>query len=115
LLDSILIVGAAPGTILQAQIAGHSANSRISNLSFPNQNLTLRYDFTDPNGAFLPTNVFISNLEVKKVLYVAPAGSTSITYDYQNVKNTDNISSELSANPVLSGVSFTNIKVSSGP
>jgi ribosomal protein L7Ae-like RNA K-turn-binding protein len=115
LLDSLLIVGAAPGTILQAQIAGHLTNSRISNLSFPNQNLTLRYDFTDPNGAFLPTNVFISNLEVKKVLYVAPAGGTSITYDYQSVNNTNNISSELSANPVLSGVTFTNIKVLSGP
>jgi hypothetical protein len=115
LLDNLLIVGAAPGTILRAQIAGHLTNSRISNLSFPSQHLTFRNDFTDPNGAFLPTNVFISNLEINKVLYVAPAGGTSITYDYQNVNNTNNISSELGANPGLSGVSFTNIKVSSGP
>ncbi|MBU0621663.1 MAG: hypothetical protein KJ795_07435 [Gammaproteobacteria bacterium] len=115
LLDTLLIVGAAPGTVLRAQIAGHLTNSRISNLSFPSQHLTLRNDFTDPNGAFLPTNVFISNLDVNKVLYVAPAGGVSITYDFQNVNNTNDISSELSANPGLSGVSFSNIKVSSVP
>ena len=115
LLDTLLIVGAVPGTILQAQFAGHLTNSRISNLSFPNQHLALRYDLPGTNAAFNPTNVFISNIEVKIVLYVAPAGGTNITYDYQNVNNTNNISSELGANPGLSGVSFTNIKVLSGP
>lgn len=115
LMDGVTIEGAAPGTVLRAQIAGKISNSRISNYSFPNQHLTLRYDFTGTNSALNPTNVYIANMNVNKVLYVAPAGSTSITYDYHNVNNTNDISSELSANPVLSGISFSNIKVSSLP
>lgn len=110
LLDTLLVVGAAPSTILQAQVAGRMTNSRISNISFPNQNLTLRYDL-----AFNPTSVYMSNMQVKKVMYIAAAGGTSVTYDYQNVINISNISNELSANSALSGVSFTNIMVSSGP
>jgi hypothetical protein len=54
-------------------------------------------------------------MDVKKVLYLAPAGGTSIIYDYQNVNSTNNISSELGTNAALSGVSFSNIKVSSVP
>jgi ribosomal protein L7Ae-like RNA K-turn-binding protein len=115
LMDSVTIEGAAPGTVLRAQVAGKISNSRISNYSFPNQHLTLRYDFAGTNSALNPTNVYIANMDVNKVLYVAPAGGTSIIYDYQIVNNTNNISSELSANPVLSGVSFSNIKVSSVP
>jgi hypothetical protein len=106
LVDTIQIVGAAPGTILQAQIAGHLTNSRISNISFPNQDIALRYDFTIPNGALNSTNVYISNMDVKKVLYVAPAGSTSIIYG-----NSSDISNVLNANSALSGISFTNIMV----
>jgi hypothetical protein len=101
--------------VLQAQVAGKISNSRISNYSFPNQNITLRYDLAGTNSALNPTNVYIANMDVKKVLYLAPAGGTSIIYDYQNVNNTNNISSELGANPVLAGVSFSNIKVSSVP
>jgi len=115
LMDTVIIVGAAPGTVLTAQVAGRISNSRISNYSFPNQHVAFRQDFTEANGAFDPTNVYISNMEVKKVLYIAPAGGSSMTYDYQNVANTDNISNELGANLGLAGVSFANIKVSSTP
>ena len=115
LMDSVFIVGAAPGTVLQAQVAGKISNSRISNYSFPNQHVAFRQDFTETNGAFNPLNVYISNMDVKKVIYIAPAGGTSVTYDYQNVQNTNNISNELNANLGLSAVSFTNIKVSSTP
>ena len=75
----------------------------------------LRYDLAGTNSALNPTNVYIANMDVKKVLYLAPGGGTSIIYDYQNVNNTNNISSELGANATLSGVSFSNIKVSSVP
>lgn len=116
LLDTLTIVGAAPGTVLTAQAAGHLTNSRISNLSFPNQHIALRYDFTAlPNGAFLPTNVFMSNFDIKDVEYIAAAGHTSVTYNYTNVASPSNISPELTANVDLIGTTFTNIKVSAVP
>ncbi|MBI5401053.1 MAG: hypothetical protein HZB12_02985 [Candidatus Yonathbacteria bacterium] len=115
LMDSVSIVGAAPDVVLRAQMAGKISNSRISNYSFPNQYLNARQDFTETNGAFSPANVYVSNMEVAKVLYTAPAGGTSITYDYNNVANTNDISSELGAIPSLTGAIFSNIKVSPMP
>lgn len=113
LLDNILIEGA--NTTLNAYFEGVISNSRISNISFPNQVPMIRQDFTEPNGAFGATNVYISNLNVKKVFYGAPVGGTSITFDYNNVANASDISSELSAIPSLSGVIFSNIKVEQAP
>ena len=115
LIDSVTIEGAAAGTVLMAQMAGKLSNSRISNYSIPNQNLAFRYDLLGTNSALNPTNVYLYNMNVKKVLYVAPAGGTNITYDYQNVSNTFDISNSLRTNSGLSSISFSNIKVASGP
>ena len=107
LLDSIIIEGAV--TTLRAQFAGIIANSRISNLSFPSQDITLRKDFTEPNGAFSPTNVRIHNLDLQRVQYVDPPNS--FTYTSVNVASPLNAAPELNANPGLSGATFSNIKL----
>lgn len=111
LMDSVTIEGAA--TALNAQLAGTIANSRISNYSFPGQTMTIRRDFSDPNGAFAPTNVRIHNFDIKTVGYFPPPfGSPATAYSSTaNVADPSNAAPELNAIPGLSGAIFSNIKL----
>ena len=112
LLDSMLIEGA--NTVAGAHFSGVMSNSRISNVSFVDQGASLRNDHSDPYTPFIPTNVYIDNMSAKRVAYVTSSG-VSVNYDYSNVANSNDISSELSAIPSLSGVIFSNIKVETAP
>lgn len=117
LVDNISINGATT-TTLQGQLAGTVSNSRFSNLSYPEQSITIRQDFTDPpypNAAYVSTNVRLSAMSVKSILYVAPVGGTSRTYNYLSVASPADISPELSANPAFAGTTFTSIAVKPGP
>lgn len=117
LVDNVSINGATT-TILQGQLAGTMSNSRFSNLSYPAQSITIRQDFTNPpypNAAYTPTNVRLSAISVKSILYIAPAGGTSRTYNYLNVSNPADITPELSANSAFAGTTFTSIAVKPGP
>jgi hypothetical protein len=117
LMDNVFINGATT-TTLQGQLAGTVSNSRLSNLSYPQQSITIRGDFTDPpfpNAAYVSTNVRLSTLNVKSVLYVAPVGGTNRTYNFLSVANPADISPELSANPAFAGTTFTSIAVKPGP
>lgn len=107
LLDSILVEGAVTN-LLKAQLAGVIANSRISNLSFPAQSMTIRQDFIDLNGAFAPTNVLVGSLSVDKIEYLSPthpAGSQTLDGPAADVAAT------LNAISGLSGATFTGIQL----
>jgi hypothetical protein len=120
LVDSIQILGAsvagpgAPTTVDRAQLAGVISNSRISNISFSEQGLAIRRDFTEPNGAFTPTNVRIHNVDVWGVEYSPPAPGASVVYSsaYGTVAGDPaNIATVLNSNPGLAGATFSNVKV----
>lgn len=109
LLDTIQIEGS--NTILKAQLAGAMSDVRLSNLKFPGQALTIRQDFVEPNGAFAPTRVFIANVEVKDVEYLAPAGGTNLILSTATTANPDDVSPNLNDIAGLSGASFQAVKV----
>lgn len=109
LLDSIAITG-APATTLKAQLAGAMRDSRISNLSFTDQSMTIRQDFVEPNGAFSPGNVRIHNLNARAVEYFGVG--TSRTYSFGTVSNPADISTDLNAVSALAGATFSNIRLS---
>jgi hypothetical protein len=107
LLDAILVEGAAASS-LKAQLAGVIANSRVSNLSFPAQSMTIRQDFGGASEAFAPTNVQVRNLSTDKVEYLSPthpAGSQTLDAAAPDVSST------LNAIPGLSGATFTAIQL----
>jgi hypothetical protein len=111
LVDTVIIQGANPTVPLKAQFAGVIADSRISNTSFPVQNMTIRQDLLPPLVAFSPTNVRIHNFDVSGVDYLAPGISVTYKSSNGNVANPADISNELNAITGLSGVRFSNIKV----
>lgn len=117
LVDNVSINGATT-TILQGQLAGTISNSRFSNLAYPAQSITIRQDFTNPpypNAAYASTNVRLSAMSVKSILYIAPSGGTSKTYNYLSVSKPADITPELIANSAFAGTTFTSIAVKPGP
>jgi hypothetical protein len=110
LVDSLIIVGAS--NTLNAQLAGNISNSRISNVSFPTQAVTIRQDFTEPNGSFAPSNVYMNNALVGSVNYLARG--TSKLYRGSTQRPID-ISHDLNGNSNLSGAKFSGVIASGRP
>jgi hypothetical protein len=112
LVDSLRIDGASTTTSLNAQLAGNISNSRISNISLAAQSMTIRQDFTEPNGSFAPSNVYIHNLHIKSVNYLGLG--TSRVFRGAGLRSVD-ISNELNSNSRLYGAKFTNVMTSGMP
>jgi hypothetical protein len=83
------------------------ANTRISNISFSSQSMTLRKDFGA--AAFTPTNVRIHNVDIRQAEYIG--APSNVTYNSASVANPLNAAPELNANTNLSGAIFSNIKL----
>lgn len=108
LIDTVKIEGAA-NTSLKGQLSGRITDARISNLSFPAQGFAIRRDFTEPNGAFAPFNVFISDAHVRDVEYLDAGGS--VTLKASNVPDPMDVSPQLNAMPGLEGATFSRVRV----
>ena len=81
------------------QFAGNLTNVRIENLSMANNGyITFRRNFTDTSfvpAQFNPEGVYLKNISVDVVNFVYAGGAGDVSYGWDNVANTSDISTEL--------------------
>jgi hypothetical protein len=115
LIDTFSVSGAGAGTVLAAQLAGTTSNTRVSNISIPQQTIFMREDFVLPGVTpWAANNVQLYNTDSGKisVLYAnPPAGSTTYSVANANCANPNNCAPEMNANAAISATTFRLNKV----
>lgn len=108
LVDSVFVRGASATTVLQSQISGTWSNSRISNIFQDEQRFTIRQD-----GSFIPTNVYMQNIDVKSYQYCSPTTPGCTGAPLISIANgyPPDVTSYFQAIPGLSGITFSNIRL----